>query len=358
MDSMQMKIGGTIAALRKARNLTQEQLAQQLGVSAPAVSKWETDSSYPDITLLCPLARALGTTVDTLLQFQPTLSDEAVTEQINHVMDLAMKQDLPGAQSRLEELLRQYPGCAALQHMAAVAYQSFEIFFPNAEESLRIRWRSAKRELLEQLRSAGTPAYWQTATFQLAGLAIADGDLEAGADLLKELPEHTVDPTGVWASYYLKKEQPEEALKLIQKQLYRLVHQVLTDLCFMMDSRMSPGPDRLLPVCRAYRATAEAFGFPDMSGAPMMEAWLRLGRPEEAARCFARYVDIALAPAVLPDKDLFTPGMNWQDRENIQATTPAMRRLLLQAVQQEEIFRPLFDQPEFAAALEKLKASV
>ena len=70
MASTYMNIGGHIAALRKARGLTQEQLAAQLGVSAPAVSKWETNSSCPDITLLCPLARALGTNVDTLLQFE------------------------------------------------------------------------------------------------------------------------------------------------------------------------------------------------------------------------------------------------------------------------------------------------
>lgn len=46
MEATQMKIGGSIAALRKARGLTQEQLAQQLGVSAPAVSKWETEVSH------------------------------------------------------------------------------------------------------------------------------------------------------------------------------------------------------------------------------------------------------------------------------------------------------------------------
>lgn len=46
MESTQMKIGGSIASLRKARGLTQEQLAQQLGVSAPAVSKWETEVSH------------------------------------------------------------------------------------------------------------------------------------------------------------------------------------------------------------------------------------------------------------------------------------------------------------------------
>ena len=45
MPLIHMQIGAQIAALRKARGMTQEQLAAQLGVSAPAVSKWETDVS-------------------------------------------------------------------------------------------------------------------------------------------------------------------------------------------------------------------------------------------------------------------------------------------------------------------------
>ena len=47
-----LKMGATIAALRKARGLTQEQLAALVGVSGPAVSKWETDASCPDVALL------------------------------------------------------------------------------------------------------------------------------------------------------------------------------------------------------------------------------------------------------------------------------------------------------------------
>lgn len=71
---MELKIGARLAQLRRKKGLTQEQLAQRLGVSAPAVSKWETNTSYPDITLLCPLARALGVNVDTLLQFEEQIS--------------------------------------------------------------------------------------------------------------------------------------------------------------------------------------------------------------------------------------------------------------------------------------------
>ena len=61
-------IGKRIAALRRERGLTQGELAETLGVSAQAVSKWETDTAYPDITLLPTLADELGTTVDGILR--------------------------------------------------------------------------------------------------------------------------------------------------------------------------------------------------------------------------------------------------------------------------------------------------
>lgn len=71
-----MPISEVIRRKRKELEMTQEQVAQRLGVSAPAVNKWEKGSSYPDITLLPPLARLLETDVNTLLCFREELSDE------------------------------------------------------------------------------------------------------------------------------------------------------------------------------------------------------------------------------------------------------------------------------------------
>lgn len=61
-------LGQRIAALRKQRGLTQEEVAGRLGVSAQAVSKWENDQTCPDISLLPALADLLGVTTDTLLR--------------------------------------------------------------------------------------------------------------------------------------------------------------------------------------------------------------------------------------------------------------------------------------------------
>ena len=52
--------GTTIKNLRETRNLTQAELAEKIGVSSKTVSKWETAKGLPDITLLQPLAQALG----------------------------------------------------------------------------------------------------------------------------------------------------------------------------------------------------------------------------------------------------------------------------------------------------------
>ena len=55
-------MGKRISDLRKSKGMTQEQLAQQVGVTAQAVSKWENDLSCPDISILPQLAEALGVT--------------------------------------------------------------------------------------------------------------------------------------------------------------------------------------------------------------------------------------------------------------------------------------------------------
>lgn len=64
-------MGRRIAALRRQAGLTQEQVAERLGVTAQAVSKWENDVSCPDISLLPGLAELLGVSTDELLGVRP-----------------------------------------------------------------------------------------------------------------------------------------------------------------------------------------------------------------------------------------------------------------------------------------------
>jgi len=60
-------IGNKIAKLRRAKNLTQKQLAKQLSLTDKAISKWETGNGLPDITILPKLATSLGVDVNEIV---------------------------------------------------------------------------------------------------------------------------------------------------------------------------------------------------------------------------------------------------------------------------------------------------
>ena len=81
---MEETIGRRISANRKRLRLTQDQLAEKLGITAQAVSKWENDQSCPDITMLPRLAELFGITTDELLGVAPPsepLQAEVVDEE-------------------------------------------------------------------------------------------------------------------------------------------------------------------------------------------------------------------------------------------------------------------------------------
>lgn len=101
-ENKQEKMAKFILEMRKVRNLTPKELAGQLGVTDKAVSKWERAVSSPDISLLLPLAKALGVSVGELLNGE---RDEAMLEEkAKAVVDEALKYSHRSASRRVQRL--------------------------------------------------------------------------------------------------------------------------------------------------------------------------------------------------------------------------------------------------------------
>ena len=115
-----MQIGEVIRKYRKDKNLTQEEMANRLGVTAPAVNKWENGNSYPDILLLAPIARLLGITLDTLMAFKEDLTDEEVARYIEEISGRFRKKE-PYDQvfTWAREAMELYPNCENLNWQLA-----------------------------------------------------------------------------------------------------------------------------------------------------------------------------------------------------------------------------------------------
>ena len=86
----QEKIGKFISVSRKNKDLTQEQLAEKLGVSINAVSKWERGLNLPDVSLLKTLCNILDITLNELFAGKKLTNNEIINNSENHIMALMM----------------------------------------------------------------------------------------------------------------------------------------------------------------------------------------------------------------------------------------------------------------------------
>lgn len=88
---MDMTLGNRIAQFRRQKGLRQDDVAEALGVSPQAVSKWENDLTCPDITLLPDLAGLFGVSVDELLSGKPAPVAVMVTEEKKDIKDILLR---------------------------------------------------------------------------------------------------------------------------------------------------------------------------------------------------------------------------------------------------------------------------
>ncbi len=86
---MKKTIGALITELRKENGMTQAQLAEKMGVTDKAVSKWERDLSCPDINSIPKLAEILGTTVEQLMQGED--KESPTGEKVQEIINLVLK---------------------------------------------------------------------------------------------------------------------------------------------------------------------------------------------------------------------------------------------------------------------------
>lgn len=105
---MKINIGNKIKDLRKKRNITQEQLAEYIGVSFQAVSKWENSIALPDITLVPVLAQYFGVSTDELLSYDSTVKDNEIEKLVSESAECREKDAAKGREI-LEIGLKKYP---------------------------------------------------------------------------------------------------------------------------------------------------------------------------------------------------------------------------------------------------------
>ena len=214
---MQMK--DVIRRKRREFNLTQEQMAEYLGVSAPAVNKWESGATYPDISLVPALARLLKTDPNTLMCFRESLTREEMAKEMNEVALISQEDGIEAAVTRVRDLAEEYPSCGELLCQLATMLRGL-VILRTAGDELRQECQEYAVRLYERAAKCDAPVSADRATYALASLCIQEEDYERAEEYLQRLPEYSsLDKRQLQISMYMKQEKNEEAARLIEQKL-------------------------------------------------------------------------------------------------------------------------------------------
>ena len=129
-----MNMSEQIRSHRKDAGLTQEQVAAYLGVSAPAVNKWEKGNTYPDVTLLPALARLLNMDMNELFSFREELTELETGQFANEIAETAIKGNIDAAFEMAAAKIQEYPRCDSLIYMAATTLDGVLVLSDIPEE--------------------------------------------------------------------------------------------------------------------------------------------------------------------------------------------------------------------------------
>lgn len=111
-----MSIGAIIKKLRRERDITQEQLAEYMNISAPAISQWECDRSAPDISQLPLLSNIFNVTTDFLLGVDISNKEKAIEKIIDEVHQYSKNGYYTEAEEIIRRGLREYPASHQLMN--------------------------------------------------------------------------------------------------------------------------------------------------------------------------------------------------------------------------------------------------
>ena len=236
-----MPVGEVIRRKRKEQGLTQEQVAQRLGVSAPAVNKWERGSSYPDIAILPALARLLNTDVNTLLCFQEELSDNEIAEICNKIAAIMEEQGLETAFDAAEQKVREYPNCGKLIHMMASMVQGL-LMMSGGLSTDREKYEEKIYSWYERVTEcSGDEQVKNAAAYMLASEYIMKKEYEKAQKMLDSLPKQQADKRILNARLLLAQEKHDEAAVLLERKLTDVLNDLSIVLSMLMNIAFEEG---------------------------------------------------------------------------------------------------------------------
>ena len=359
---MKMQIGATIARLRREANITQEQLAAAVGVSAPAVSKWETGQSYPDITLLPALARFFGVSVDTLLAYIPELDDEGRDALYDAAEEVFGAEGWTSGLARCEEILAEYPTDMTLRILLSGLLMGSLVFAENDEQ--RDEGRARQIRWLEEAIASTDGKTQLLAKNLLAGFYMQARRLEEAEALYSEMLDIPVNAPQMMPTLRMLQNRNDDALQLAQQNLLSALNDMGNTLLTMTSLAIRlEQPETALRYAQAISGILPLFQLEDtalshMAGQSLMMAASATKNNALLLEGLEKYMGAFVHPAAFSQSPFFDRLHKQAEAMAASPQTRALRAMLANEMQTNDSYADIREHPRFQALLAALQTEV
>lgn len=229
---------------RKELGLTQEQIAEYLNVSIPAVSKWESGVTNPDISLLPPLARLLKTDLNTLFCFQDDISQQEIGYFCQEVATIVKTKGIASGFEAARQKLHEYPHNETLLHCLTLQLDG-HLCMSGLTDAVIRQYDSLLVQWYRRLAKSNDSKISNSANFMLVSRFIRSGDYDKAQEILDVMPDKEdyinsmADKRILQINLYLCQGKTEQAVKDLQNILLMTVNKVQLLLHKMVDAELA-----------------------------------------------------------------------------------------------------------------------
>ncbi len=260
-----MPMNKVIQEKRRELGLTQEQLAQHLGVSTPAVSKWEKGITCPDIAILPNLARLLKVDLNTLFCFQEELTNEDVVDFTKELCDTIDEEGLAAAFEQAEKMIGCHPHNENLIFMVTSTL-SIRLIISGLTEPEAAEHQSRMKKWFLRLAESEDPFMREHANSMLAELYMGQESwthAQTAIDAIADNPAKTAHGTEkmrLRTELLIRQGKADEAAEELEKALLDEVGKVQDLLLQLAKAEMAAEePEKAERIIKLYQDTTSAF---------------------------------------------------------------------------------------------------
>jgi transcriptional regulator with XRE-family HTH domain len=358
-----MPIHTIIRNKRKELNLTQEQIADYLGVSTPAVNKWEKGVTYPDISLLPPLARVLKIDLNTLLCFEEGLTTNEITQFCKEIMTHIESEGYESGFRLAKDKILKYPNCMEfLDHVALVLEGALLFYGANLEN--REYYEEQIFSLYERAANGENETIRNKALYMLVSKYITKEDYEKAQQMLDLLPERLeLDKKLLQAQLFYKQNKLEEASRLLEQKLLKGINEVQLTIFSLIDVSLADENDeKAIRLANGLAEIVRQFDLWDYNAyvAPLHIA-VKRKNASETISILSNILEKVMTPWNLNDSSLYT-HLRLQEQsnhaDNNNEITPWSKKILpslLSKMEKEADYEFLQGNKEFMQLMNKYK---